>query len=160
MNLLSRDEVCPRSNLSLSLAGTTLDPLAELQSLKGLKPGAVLRLVEGIAIVAVVIVKCLNTRAVRNILRYFDVFYCEYFSTRLSFVMQLTSWSSFGFLTTHFLLSDMPLSRIIYGITINYRTGISEQNNPVIILIPIISPPILLSLSHTHLSFSQLSVNC
>ncbi|XP_070760676.1 clustered mitochondria protein homolog [Enoplosus armatus] len=46
MTLLSRDEVCPRSNLSLSLAGTTLDPLAELQSLKGLKPGAVLRLVE------------------------------------------------------------------------------------------------------------------
>lgn len=47
MNLLSRDEVNPRSNLSLSLAGTTLDPLAEIQSLKGLKPGAVLRLVEG-----------------------------------------------------------------------------------------------------------------
>lgn len=46
MNLLSRDEVNPRSNLSLSLAGTTLDPLAEIQSLKGLKPGAVLRLVE------------------------------------------------------------------------------------------------------------------
>lgn len=48
MNLLSRDEVCPRSNLSLSLAGTTLEPLTELQSLKGLRPGAVLRLVEGI----------------------------------------------------------------------------------------------------------------
>ncbi|TMS03716.1 Clustered mitochondria protein-like protein [Larimichthys crocea] len=46
MTLLSRDEVCPRSNLSLALAGTNLDPLAELQSLKGLKPGAVLRLVE------------------------------------------------------------------------------------------------------------------
>ncbi|XP_034397063.1 clustered mitochondria protein homolog isoform X2 [Cyclopterus lumpus] len=46
MNLISRDEVCPRSNLSLALAGTTLDPLAELQSLKGLKPGAILRLVE------------------------------------------------------------------------------------------------------------------
>ncbi|XP_049907229.1 clustered mitochondria protein homolog [Epinephelus moara] len=46
MALLSRDEVCPRSNLSLALAGTTLDPLAELQSLKGLKPGAILRLVE------------------------------------------------------------------------------------------------------------------
>lgn len=51
MNLLSRDEVCPRSNLSLSLAGTTLDPLAELQSLKGLRPGAILRLVEGIGTV-------------------------------------------------------------------------------------------------------------
>lgn len=47
MNLLSRDEVSPRSNLSLSFAGTTLDPLAEIQSLKGLKPGAILRLVEG-----------------------------------------------------------------------------------------------------------------
>lgn len=46
MTLLSKDEVCPRSNLSLALAGTTLDPLAELQSLKGLKPGAILRLVE------------------------------------------------------------------------------------------------------------------
>ncbi|XP_068422909.1 clustered mitochondria protein homolog [Clinocottus analis] len=46
MNLLSRNEVSPRSNLSLALAGTTLDPLAELQSLKGLKPGAILRLVE------------------------------------------------------------------------------------------------------------------
>ncbi|XP_034728618.1 clustered mitochondria protein homolog isoform X2 [Etheostoma cragini] len=46
MTLLSRNEVCPRSNFSLALAGTTLDPLAELQSLKGLKPGAILRLVE------------------------------------------------------------------------------------------------------------------
>ncbi|TNM89542.1 hypothetical protein fugu_003776 [Takifugu bimaculatus] len=46
INLLSRDEVFPRSNLSLSFAGTTLDPLAELQGLKGLKPGAILRLVE------------------------------------------------------------------------------------------------------------------
>ncbi|XP_071338904.1 clustered mitochondria protein homolog [Trachinotus anak] len=46
MALYSRDEVCPRSNLSLALAGTTLDPLAELQSLKGLKPGAIIRLVE------------------------------------------------------------------------------------------------------------------
>ncbi|XP_042343829.1 clustered mitochondria protein homolog [Plectropomus leopardus] len=46
MTLLSREEVCPRSNFSLSFAGTTLDPQAELQSLKGLKPGAILRLVE------------------------------------------------------------------------------------------------------------------
>ncbi|XP_034072275.1 clustered mitochondria protein homolog isoform X1 [Gymnodraco acuticeps] len=46
MTLLLKDEVCPRSNLSLALAGTTLDPLAELQSLKGLKPGAIIRLVE------------------------------------------------------------------------------------------------------------------
>ncbi|KAK2837331.1 hypothetical protein Q5P01_014543 [Channa striata] len=46
MTLLARDEVCPRSNLSLALAGATLDPLAELQSFKGLKPGAIIRLVE------------------------------------------------------------------------------------------------------------------
>ncbi|KAG7489609.1 hypothetical protein JOB18_016073 [Solea senegalensis] len=46
MSLLSRNEVCPRSSLSLSFAGTVLDPLAELQTLKGLKPGAIIRLVE------------------------------------------------------------------------------------------------------------------
>ncbi|XP_030592954.1 clustered mitochondria protein homolog [Archocentrus centrarchus] len=46
MTLLSRNEVCPRSNLSLALAGATLDPLAQLQNLKGLKAGAMLRLVE------------------------------------------------------------------------------------------------------------------
>ncbi|XP_023149940.2 clustered mitochondria protein homolog [Amphiprion ocellaris] len=46
MALLSRNEVSPRSNLSLALAGTTLDPLAELQSLKGLKAGTIVRLVE------------------------------------------------------------------------------------------------------------------
>ncbi|XP_008280230.1 clustered mitochondria protein homolog [Stegastes partitus] len=46
MTLLSRNEVSPRSNLSLALAGTTLDPLAQLQSLKGLKAGTILRLVE------------------------------------------------------------------------------------------------------------------
>ncbi|XP_061624091.1 clustered mitochondria protein homolog isoform X1 [Phyllopteryx taeniolatus] len=44
--LLSRDEVAPRSNLSLAFAGATLDPLAGLQNIRGLKPGAVLRLVE------------------------------------------------------------------------------------------------------------------
>nr|XP_057926888.1 clustered mitochondria protein homolog isoform X1 [Doryrhamphus excisus] len=44
--LLSRNEVSPRSNLSLAFAGATLDPLAELQSLKGFKRGTVLRLVE------------------------------------------------------------------------------------------------------------------
>lgn len=47
MTLLSRNEVCPRSSLSLALAGMTLDPLVELQSLKSLKPGAIVRLVEG-----------------------------------------------------------------------------------------------------------------
>ncbi|XP_074525971.1 clustered mitochondria protein homolog [Halichoeres trimaculatus] len=46
MALLSRDEVCPRSNLSLTFAGTTLDPHTELQSIKGLKQGAILRLAE------------------------------------------------------------------------------------------------------------------
>ncbi|KAG7280898.1 hypothetical protein CRUP_009184 [Coryphaenoides rupestris] len=46
MALLAREEVCPRSSLSLALAGATLDPLVELQSLKALKPGSVLRLVE------------------------------------------------------------------------------------------------------------------
>lgn len=54
MNLLSRDEVFPRSNLSLSFAGTTLDPLAELQGFKGLKPGAIFRLVEGSSILTVI----------------------------------------------------------------------------------------------------------
>ncbi|CAG5922769.1 unnamed protein product [Menidia menidia] len=46
MTLLSRNEVHPRSNLSLSLAGATLDPSAELQTVKGLKTGATIRLVE------------------------------------------------------------------------------------------------------------------
>ncbi|KAM4616138.1 clustered mitochondria protein homolog [Polymixia lowei] len=46
MALLAREEVCPRSSLSLTFAGMTLDPLAELQSLKGLKPGSILRLAE------------------------------------------------------------------------------------------------------------------
>ncbi|XP_019722469.1 clustered mitochondria protein homolog [Hippocampus comes] len=44
--LLSRDEVAPRTNLSLAFAGVPLDPLAGLQNVKGLKPGAILRLVE------------------------------------------------------------------------------------------------------------------
>ncbi|XP_037536384.1 clustered mitochondria protein homolog [Nematolebias whitei] len=46
VTLLSRNEVCPRSNLSLALAGSTLDAHADLQSLKGLKAGAIIRLVE------------------------------------------------------------------------------------------------------------------
>ena len=46
-SLLAREEVYPRSCLSLALAGMTLEPLVELQSLKGFKPGATLRLVEG-----------------------------------------------------------------------------------------------------------------
>ncbi|XP_013869880.1 clustered mitochondria protein homolog [Austrofundulus limnaeus] len=46
MTLLSRNEVCPRSSLALTIAGAALDPHADLQSLKGLKAGAVIRLVE------------------------------------------------------------------------------------------------------------------
>ncbi|XP_062398969.1 clustered mitochondria protein homolog [Sardina pilchardus] len=43
---LGRDEVAPRTSLSLALSGVTLDPLVPLQQVKGLKPGAILRLVE------------------------------------------------------------------------------------------------------------------
>lgn len=46
MAVLGREEVFPRSSLSLALSGMTLDPLTELQSLKNLRPGATLRLVE------------------------------------------------------------------------------------------------------------------
>ncbi|KAL0979313.1 hypothetical protein UPYG_G00183520 [Umbra pygmaea] len=46
MAVLGRVEVCPRSNLTLALSGITLDPLTELQTIKNLKPGATLRLVE------------------------------------------------------------------------------------------------------------------
>ncbi|XP_046871275.1 clustered mitochondria protein homolog [Hypomesus transpacificus] len=45
-SLLAREEVYPRSCLSLALAGMTLEPLVELQSLKGFRPGATLRLME------------------------------------------------------------------------------------------------------------------
>ncbi|XP_042561316.1 clustered mitochondria protein homolog [Clupea harengus] len=44
--VLGRDEVAPRTSLSLALSGVTLDSLMELQQVKGLKPGAALRLVE------------------------------------------------------------------------------------------------------------------
>ncbi|KAL4646532.1 hypothetical protein GN956_G10055 [Arapaima gigas] len=44
--VLKRDEVAPRTSLSLSLSGVTLDPFCELQAIKGFKPGATLRLVE------------------------------------------------------------------------------------------------------------------
>lgn len=47
MAVLGREEVAPRTSLSLSLSGTILDPICELQTIKGLKPGATLRLVEG-----------------------------------------------------------------------------------------------------------------
>ncbi|KAJ8379812.1 hypothetical protein SKAU_G00005900 [Synaphobranchus kaupii] len=44
--VLAREEVVPRTCLSLSLSGIMLDPLSELQNVKGLKAGATLRLVE------------------------------------------------------------------------------------------------------------------
>ena len=47
MALTAREEVCPRSSFSLALAGAPLDPLVDLKSLRGLRPGSVLRLVEG-----------------------------------------------------------------------------------------------------------------
>ncbi|CAL8327513.1 unnamed protein product [Arctogadus glacialis] len=46
MALMDREEVCPRSSFSLALAGAPLDPLVDLKSLRGLRPGSVLRLVE------------------------------------------------------------------------------------------------------------------
>ncbi|KAJ8414081.1 hypothetical protein AAFF_G00066790, partial [Aldrovandia affinis] len=46
MTVLAREEVSPRTCLSLSFSGITLDPLSELQAVKGLKAGATLRLVE------------------------------------------------------------------------------------------------------------------
>ncbi|KAJ8263508.1 hypothetical protein COCON_G00159650 [Conger conger] len=44
--VLTREEVLPRTSLSLSFSGILLDPLSELQTIKGLKAGATLRLVE------------------------------------------------------------------------------------------------------------------
>ncbi|XP_064152391.1 clustered mitochondria protein homolog isoform X1 [Anguilla rostrata] len=44
--VLAREEVVPRTSLSLSFSGIMLDPLTELQTVKGLKAGATLRLVE------------------------------------------------------------------------------------------------------------------
>lgn len=47
MTILNREEVAPRTSFALSLAGANLDPYAELQSVKGFKAGATLRLIEG-----------------------------------------------------------------------------------------------------------------
>ncbi|KAG7481055.1 hypothetical protein MATL_G00062720 [Megalops atlanticus] len=44
--VLAREEVAPRTSLSLSFSGAILDPFTELQAIKGLKAGATLRLVE------------------------------------------------------------------------------------------------------------------
>lgn len=47
MTILNREEVAPRTSLGLSMSGATLDPYAELQSVKGFKAGVTLRLIEG-----------------------------------------------------------------------------------------------------------------
>ncbi|KAJ8285626.1 hypothetical protein GJAV_G00029030 [Gymnothorax javanicus] len=44
--VLAREEVIPRNSLSLSFSGVILDPHSELQTVKGLKAGVTLRLVE------------------------------------------------------------------------------------------------------------------
>ncbi|KAA0714413.1 Clustered mitochondria protein -like protein [Triplophysa tibetana] len=46
MSLLGREEVTPRTSLTLALSGVTLDLLAELRDVKGFKAGVTLRLVE------------------------------------------------------------------------------------------------------------------
>ncbi|XP_028852284.1 clustered mitochondria protein homolog [Denticeps clupeoides] len=46
LELQGREELAPRTSLSLSLSGNSLDPLAKLRGVKGLKAGATLRLVE------------------------------------------------------------------------------------------------------------------
>lgn len=47
VTLLGREEVAPRSSIALALSGVTLDPMTELQEVKGFKAGVTLRLVEG-----------------------------------------------------------------------------------------------------------------
>lgn len=47
MSVLGREEVTPRTSLTLALSGVTLDLLAELRDIKGFKAGVTLRLVEG-----------------------------------------------------------------------------------------------------------------
>ncbi|MBN3306854.1 CLU protein, partial [Amia calva] len=44
--VLSREEVSPRTCLSLTLGGATLHPLAELGVIEGLKPGTTIKLIE------------------------------------------------------------------------------------------------------------------
>lgn len=46
VTLLGREEVAPRSSIALALSGVTLDPMTELQEVKGFKAGVTLRLVE------------------------------------------------------------------------------------------------------------------
>lgn len=47
MTVLGREEVAPRTSIALALSGVTLDPMSELQDVKGFKAGVTLRLVEG-----------------------------------------------------------------------------------------------------------------
>lgn len=47
MTVLGREEVAPRTSIALALSGVTLDPMTELQDVKGFKAGVTLRLVEG-----------------------------------------------------------------------------------------------------------------
>ncbi|XP_051509137.1 clustered mitochondria protein homolog [Myxocyprinus asiaticus] len=46
LTILGREEVAPRTSLTLALSGVTLNPMAELQDAKGFKAGVTLRLVE------------------------------------------------------------------------------------------------------------------
>uniref|UniRef100_A0A8C2KTN6 Si:ch211-166a6.5 n=1 Tax=Cyprinus carpio TaxID=7962 RepID=A0A8C2KTN6_CYPCA len=46
VTLLGREEVAPRTSVALALSGVTLDPMTELQDVKGFKAGVTLRLVE------------------------------------------------------------------------------------------------------------------
>ncbi|KAL1269086.1 hypothetical protein QQF64_031375 [Cirrhinus molitorella] len=44
--VLGKEEVAPRTSIALALSGVTLDPMMELQDVKGFKAGVTLRLVE------------------------------------------------------------------------------------------------------------------
>ncbi|XP_059379342.1 clustered mitochondria protein homolog isoform X2 [Carassius carassius] len=46
MTVLGREEVVPRTSIALAFSGVTLDPMMELQDIKGFKAGVTLRLVE------------------------------------------------------------------------------------------------------------------
>ncbi|KTF75202.1 hypothetical protein cypCar_00044123, partial [Cyprinus carpio] len=46
LTVLAREEVAPRTSIALALSGVTLDPMMELQDVKGFKAGVTLRLVE------------------------------------------------------------------------------------------------------------------
>lgn len=47
MTILGKEEVAPRTSIALAHSGVTLDPMMELQDVKGFKAGVTLRLVEG-----------------------------------------------------------------------------------------------------------------